>query len=68
MEVEHVVSSAMHLVKLPLEVNVLSMTVMATTMPCAGCGQLNIYFHGFPEHIKFSQRIKVSVEFTANDP
>lgn len=68
MEVEHAVSSVMHLVKLPLKANVLSMTVIATTMPCVGRGQLRIYLHGFPEHIKFSHRIKVSVEFSANDP
>lgn len=38
MEVEHVASSVLHMAQLPLEANVLFMTVMATKMPFVGRG------------------------------
>jgi hypothetical protein len=38
MDVAHVASSVVHMAQLPLEANVLFMTVMATTMPLVGRG------------------------------
>ena len=38
MDVEHVAQSVLHMANLPLEANILSMTVMATKMPFVGRG------------------------------
>jgi hypothetical protein len=38
MDVEHVAQSVLHMANLPLEANVLFMTVMATQMPLVGRG------------------------------
>jgi hypothetical protein len=37
-DVEHVASSVLHMASLPLDANVLSLTVMATKMPFVGRG------------------------------
>ena len=37
-DVEHVARSVLHMVNLPLDANVLFMTVMATNMPLVGRG------------------------------
>ncbi|MGZ9059074.1 MAG: SDR family oxidoreductase, partial [Burkholderiaceae bacterium] len=38
MDVQHVANAVLHMASLPLDVNVLSMTVMATKMPFVGRG------------------------------
>jgi NADP-dependent 3-hydroxy acid dehydrogenase YdfG len=38
MEVQHVANAVLHIVNLPLEVTILRMNIMATTMPFAGRG------------------------------
>ena len=38
MDVQHVADALLHMASLPLEANVLSMTVMATQMPFVGRG------------------------------
>jgi len=38
MDVEHVGEAVLHMAQLPLESNILSMTIMATNMPFVGRG------------------------------
>jgi hypothetical protein len=38
MDVQHVANALLHMASLPLEANVLTMTVMATQMPFVGRG------------------------------
>ena len=38
MDVQHVADAVLHMANLPLDANVLTMTIMATKMPLAGRG------------------------------